>query len=263
MFGPADFVRRKQSRLLVAGAMLLGSAFLAMPAAALPELQLYIEGAAYDGTSETWVLDGASDSIRLWAIGNVAGAGGKGAISHVHLAIAYDGLYAPSFTLTPSTTGGFGGYLDPSVSDSAILEKTVTDGSVPTLSDGSALPSHGEYGAGVSWQQFALGTFSLTDSQIEDFTTLFPTPDLTPDGQINVYDISVADLPSGAWLHFDLYNSVQSGNDAKAKSKSTFAPFSHDALATTLAVPEPATSALLGGGLLAFQVLRRRQRRRG
>jgi hypothetical protein len=236
-------------------------ALLPKPAAALPELQLYIEGASYDATDETWVFNGASDSIRLWAIGNVGGEGGKGTISHVHLAIAYSSLYSPSFTLKPTTTGGFGGFSDPSVSAAALLDKIGGDGSIPTMSSGDPLPSHGEYGAGVSWQQFALGDFSLTDSPLGDFTTSVPSPGSEPDGQISVYEIAAADLPSGSLLHFDLYNSVQSGNDAKAKLRATFAPFSHDALATTLTVvPEPTTLALLGGGLLAVGLLRCRAR---
>lgn len=244
----------KQRPAFVAFALALGAALFAGPAAAIPELQLYIEGATYvGGSEETWVYDGTGP-IRLWAIGNVNGPGGHGPISDVHLSIAYSSAFTPTFTLVSSTTGGYGGYVDPSTPVAAVLEKTVTDGSVPKLSDGSSLPSHGQYGSGVSWQQFSLGSFSLQDSQIEDFITSFPVPDMTTEGQINVYEISATGLIAGAMVHFDLYNSVQAGTRARA----TFAPFSHDATGDGFSVPEPGTLASLGAGLIGIALFRRR-----
>src|SRR5690606_31973534 len=141
-----------------------------------------------------------------------------------------------------------------SIPVAAVLEKTVTDGSVPTLSDGSSLPSHGQYGPGVSWQQFSLGSFSLEDSQIEDFITSFPVPDMTTAGQINAYATSAPGRVAGATLHLDRYDSVQAGNSSKAK----FAPFSHDATGDAFSVPEPGTLAPLGAGLIGIALFRRR-----
>jgi len=61
----------------------------AQVAYAIPELQLYIEGATYDTGSATWVFSG-SGTFRLWVIGNINGPGGTGGlpIQDVKLAAA-------------------------------------------------------------------------------------------------------------------------------------------------------------------------------
>jgi len=220
----------------------------------IPALQLYVEGATYDAATESWVVaDGSGGPIRLWCIGNTDGPGSHGDILNVRLAIAYYHADAPvTIGITPSTTGGYGGFTDPSTPSGATLIQTVTDGSVPQLSDGGDLPSHGIYGAGVDWQEFALGDFTLNDSPIADFITAFPTSGLHANSaQINVYEIDV----SGAdWFHFDLYDSTQSPTQA------VFAPFSHDAEGGgNPPVPEPGTVALVGLGIVAFAVSRRRR----
>lgn len=202
-----------------AAACLIGDA---QSAWAIPELQLYVEGGAYDPTTETWVVDYTIGTpLRLWTIGNVAGSGGKGTIHDVKLAVAYDSASGVSIGLTPSTTGGLGGFTDPSTPIAAVFSKTVTDGSTPTLSDGSSLPTHGVYGSGTDWQEFLLGDFSLTDSPVADFISVFPSAPAVPEGQINVYEVLVTGTDH---VHFDLYNSVISGTKVRAVN----APFSHD-----------------------------------
>ncbi|NIO82911.1 MAG: hypothetical protein GTN53_20265 [Candidatus Aminicenantes bacterium] len=227
-------------------------------AQAIPLLQLYVEGATYDITTESWFLEtDFSSPFSLWTIGNIDGPGGAGPISNVHLSAAYNdpGSGTVTITLAPSTTGGFAGYTDPSTPSSPTFIQTVTDGSVPVLSDGSDLPSHGEYGPGVHWQEFDLGDFVTPDSPIGDFIYTLPAPIFGPGGvglaQINVYEVTVIGNPES--VHFDLYDNVQAGNKVKAK----FAPFSHDAT-----VPEPytATMIFLAGGYIGLMGYRRKNR---
>ncbi|HUG92592.1 MAG TPA: choice-of-anchor N protein [Planctomycetaceae bacterium] len=269
---------RLAAQTLVAFAVLTGGV-----AHAIPILQLYIEGATYDSSTESWVYDASTSDtptvIRLWTIGNVVGPGGQGAITNVRLAVAYhaqvetESGYEIFVNLAGSTTGGFGGVADPSQPDDATKIQKVTDGSTPLLSDGTPLATHGVYGTNSDgtvktyWQEFALGDFTLTDSHIGDFIKSFPEAEnLYPDaGQINVYEVRVETLNPATptvQLHFDLYDTIQAENTALAKS--VFAPFSHDAeggIVTTL-VPEPSSLALtLIGALGCGAVAARRKRR--
>jgi hypothetical protein len=225
---------------------------LAQPAQAVPVLQLYIEGATYDAATESWhATIPASGVIRLWAIGNVSGPGSHGTISNVRLAVAYGAGDTPAVTLTPSTTGGFGGFADPSTPSAPTYIQTRTDGSVPTLSDGTSLPQHGEYGPGTAWQEFRLGNFTLADSPTGDFINAFPTSPASGGSQINVYEITVTGTD---FVHFDLYDGIQTGRKARA----VFAPFSHDADGGGRVPEGGSTAIMLGLGLLGFAGLRRR-----
>jgi PEP-CTERM motif-containing protein len=241
---------KKSSRaaLWLVFAVLLANTFVFLPTAmAVPLLQLYIEGATYDTGSETWVFTSPSDTITLWTIGNISGSGGKGTISDVKLSIAYGPVPGVSFGLTPTNTGGYMGFTDPSTPGAPTYIQTVTDGSPPILGDGSNLPTHGIYGSGTYWQEFSLGDFNTADSKGGDFITSLPTPSTGADYQINAYDITIDGLSAGAFVHFDLYDHVGAGNH----SKYIFAPFSHDAEGGT-SVPEPGTLVLLGSGLVGL-----------
>ena len=237
--------------------MVLGCALAPATSQAVPILQLYVEGSTYDTDHESWVFTpNSGDPIRVWVIGNVDGNGGKGTISDVKLSIVYEDPGSPvTITLTPSTTGGYGGVTDPSTPQAATYVKTVSDGSAPTLGDGSALPSHGVYHDGAQWQEFALGDFDLTDSPIGDFVLNFPT-DLDPAaGQINVYELSVVGAITD--LHIDVYDHVVGGNHLKFVN----APFSHDAgtgVNDPVPVPEPGTLGLFAVAALGLGLLRRR-----
>lgn len=231
------------------------AAFAFSPLQAAPTLQLYLEGGTYNETTESWEL--FDDSLTLWTIGITD----QGFIDDVRLSIAYDSFYSPLISLTPSTTDGFGGVPDPSTpTGTGSLIQTVTDGSIPLLGDGSSLPTHGIYGDGITWQEFDLGDFTLSDSPIGDYVTPFPGSFPAHDGQINVYDLGISgDNLNGISLHFDLYDHVMSGNHLNYK----FAPFSHDADGGPPVVPEPSTVMLMVLGVsVACFIQRRRSSKR-
>ncbi len=262
---------------LLAAAILVGIILVGQGTAyAVPILQLYIEGAHYDESTETWVVappgSSGGEPFRLWAIGNVAGPGGAGAISDVRLSVVYDAtLYGQiQIVFTPSRIGGNGYYdeerfvdpsepnqdLDPNedgIQNPLFIQEQLDGTILPQLSDGKDLPSHGVFGPDKSWQEFLLGDFALTDSTVADFilpddfsgTEPFDISDIADTfdlkGQINAYEVTAlvggAPAPSGTVLHFDLYDNVQTKNKVKA----TFAPFSHDADAEAHIIPEPAS----------------------
>ncbi len=242
-------------RLLTA--VLLAIFAVSTPCYAIPALQIYLEGATYDSDSETWVASG-SDTLRLWVIGDV---GSVGTIADVKLSVAYDAAFTPTFTFTPSQTGGYLGYTDATtpVAPTYTQTQVVVDasGPFPLLGDGSSLPPHDVFLPGTAWQEFSLGDFASTDSAIADFTadssdSLVPqTGDKS--GQINVYDITITGVPSGFTVHFDAYDHYTTGTSVKYK----FAPLSHDGETTT--VPEPTSLLLLGLGLLATSAAARKK----
>ena len=205
---------------------------------AIPELQLYLEGATYDEPTETWVISDPASPARLWVIGAV---GDYGAIEEVRLAVAYDSTLSPAITLTPSTTGD-PDFTDLSAPDPPAYLQTVTDGSAPLLSGGGSLPSHGVYGSGTDWQEFMLGDFTLTDSPIADFIDTFPEPHDWKTGQINVYEFSAV---GGTGFHLDVYNHI-AGATHGIKG-----PFSHDA---GIIIPAPGAVVLgvIGLGMVGL-----------
>lgn len=243
--------RKKVIVGVIVGAVVL---FAGSTGWAIPKLQLYIEGAQYDKSSETWVLEDVLNTCTLWAIGDVDVSE---PILDVHLAVAYNASLSPVLTIVGTTADPSLGFTDDSISAGPVYLKTVTDGSAPKLSDGKDLATHGIYEK-AAWQEYNLGNFELTDSPIADFAVAFPSP-LNKTGQINAYQITVLGLEEGQFLHFDLYNHVEGA------TKAEFAPFSHDAESdggegTTPGpgtVPEPGALAIWAVGLLGIGVYRR------
>lgn len=243
---------------------------------AVPLLQVYIEGAVYDDSTQTWVFSDPNQPLRLWTIGNIAGPESQGTIYDVKLAVAYDSAFdGIGIDLVPSTTGGYGGFTDPSIPSDPSSPNTVTDGSRPLLGDGTTqLAPHGIYGAGTSWQEFELGDFSQSDSPIADFQppagstdmSVLPVPGEVDEGQINVFEVQLTwdgeEIPE---LHFDLYNHYQAANDARGRVSEHYikAPFSHDGNSTPTVPAGGSTLIFLGLGAGVVSFLRSRVSRIG
>jgi hypothetical protein len=251
-------VRNSSRKILWLAASMFIGVLAAGSARAVPMLQLYVENATYQ--SGGWYTP--SQSFRLWAIGDLAMPGGSGflTIDNLRLAAVYDdpGDKEVTITITPTKIGGinvgaYGGFVDPSISPAVQLTtpNPVTDGSTPMIGPSRHLPSHGEYGKGKVWQEFALGAFSQADSQLGDFVNTFPTPAGLNTAQIHAYDVIV----QGAYAHFDLYGQV---TDSRGRVSYVFAPPGHDATdGPEASVPLPATLALLLIGALGLGVCRR------
>jgi hypothetical protein len=239
------------------------------PAWAIPVLQIYIEDSTYNAVSETWEI--ASNDFRLWVLGDV---GSYGSISDVKLTAVYASGLTPTLSLTPVQADPdlLPSPDDPSVPSTPTMVSNPasalapngtcgdngTDGTIPCLGNSTTLPKHGEYGAGKSWQEFALGNFTLTDSPIGDFISSVPTS-FPSTGQINAYRVQVSGVPDGSIIHFDAFNTIiqNSGN-----TKVVFAPFSHDAGGMPqMQVPLAPAVGLVLAGLMGLAATRVRNRR--
>lgn len=238
-------------RVSLCFAVLLLGFGLGMPQAyAIPNLQLYIEGATYNASTETWDFVPSGGSFTLWAIGNtLEDYGGHGDIEDVSLIAAYNANASDvSISLTPTTTN-YLGVIDVNPPGIPVGPSAETVGGAPDF-DGRSLPGHGVYGDDTAWVTFGLGDFTEHGDSIGDFNGDSPFPALIPQsGQINAYEVLISGTDLN-YVHFDLTGDAVRG--------SGFAPFSHDAQ-----VPETSSLALWGilGGVFAVGCWFRRRRR--
>jgi hypothetical protein len=187
----------------------------ALPLAAQPSLQLYIENATYDWSTQSWFIT-APGELKLWVVGNT---GADGPIREVKLIAFHPAEETGSILLIPITTSLLP---DPSVPPAPVLAGSGA-GSVPLSHGSGILPPHGVVDSGKAWKAFALGDLTQTDSPVGDFIYSFPAS-FPSRGQLNAYRVLVDGYTS---LHFDAVGTVTRGHGHNQQT--CFAPFSHDA----------------------------------
>jgi len=213
-----------RSVLSVLGVVTALTVLAAAPAAAVPDLQLYVENAYYDDATESWVTADTDFDIQIISANE--------ALAGVKLAAA----------LVPNN-------VDPA-SGSVVLDpvgygsQTAFTYGVPIMGSGAPLPPHGIY---PTW---------YTTLPVGDFAPQYPVYNMQPGesgsamGQIVNVHVTISGFTH---VHFDAYN-----HTVTCKQKVRFAPFSHDADSY---VPEPGTLALMlsGVGAMFGACLRKRR----
>lgn len=222
-------------------------AFAAPAANAIPHLQIYIEGATFDGTLETWVI--TSNSFKLWIAGDVSK---DGTIFDVKLAASMYGT-SGTVSISPTTTALV---TDPSTPGAPVDlgsdESQFEAGGIYESPAFQPVKSHAEYADADAHNFWHTGDYTLMDSPIYDFpVTPWSNPDM---GQINAYDVSISGWDA---VHFDAFDHTVMTTGAGPKFSYWKNPPSHDG--TGGVIPEPGTLGLLGLGLagLGFRLRRR------
>jgi hypothetical protein len=176
----------KKLLVLIAVIMALCAARTAL---AVPNLQLFIEGAIYDTVTETWVTTASDFTLQV--------IGAHNTIDDVYLAMAVPAGESGTVSINSTVVGPFAF-------------------GTPTTGDGSPLPSHGVYPA--DFATYFMGDFGL----LETVYDMQPGESGSAMGEIKTVDVSILGYSN---VHFDAYDHILAGNRIKYK----FAPFSHDA----------------------------------
>jgi hypothetical protein len=231
--------------LLIAGVILLGLSFQAH---AIPDLQIYIPGATYDTSTETWIIN--SYDYELWVIGSNVD------INDVKFAAAVptneegtiDVTWTQGILNETGLVSKVPGYND-SLSETATYASdqgiSFTEYGTPTMGNGKSLPGHSVFPS--SYYEYWIGDFGLTDT-VHNY---IPGDEWSDEasGEIKKFDIHVSGY---TWVDIAAYDHyIHSKNGAK----SVFTPFSHDGGA----IPEPSTILLVGAGLLGIWIFRQKR----
>ncbi len=234
--------------------LVLTIGLMVAPAAnAVPDLQLFIDGATYDFDTQTWVL-ATTGSVDLYVIS------ANETHDDVIVSMALSGFDRPpdSGPNGVVSVSGFGG---PAIEDWVYGFGPIS--TVDTWDGSDDLPRHGIF---PTW-------YAEVNTEDYDMSQMVgdvqPGPDFwdpsidgpgpaNASGQFKVFSLSI-DAPLGTSVHFDAYTLMDNGLLADIVIDE-FAPFSHDA--TTTIVPEPGTILQMSTGLLGLglSAIRRRKR---
>ena len=224
---------------------------------AIPNLQLDIGGGEYDPVTETTLA--TTNPFNLYAFATPGG--------NVDDADILGGTFMLSVAITPPLDEGpvvdYGSF---SIGGTTFNVTADMDFGVPPLEEflaNESLPTHGIFD--TYYTQIAVDFVAGQQFNPYDVQPSATNPDVDPDtlaaGSGMYYDMFTVDLAKlnpDYTLHFDLYALKENG--AGKMVLDYFAPFSHDAEGPP--VPEPATLLLVGSGLAALVMYRRRQDRK-
>ncbi|MCB2106711.1 MAG: choice-of-anchor N protein [Rhodobacteraceae bacterium] len=270
---------------------------------AIPMLQLFIESEQGDGSidqntywdpdTQTWARVG-NTPFYVWGVVKTSSPTRSYTWSQLNFtavgpsnyfdADLSNGVFSATATGVGGTVGGFTVSAGPNFGVSTDPANPLPSGYMAPTAAGTdeccgpafTLPSHGEYGNGLTWAYWDLlgggtlsgGTAPLGQFQPDNTTEPFfdngfnyPDPITNQTGYIFRYYVNPIGLAPSDIVHFDLWGYVNDCDPGKKNCEGYyFAPFSHDAQwQQAEEVPVPGALALFGLGLVGIGAALRRR----